>query len=320
MEYPQRRGLLSPAALAGLVVVLSLMAAPVLAKGKGAKAGGEILAKVGPYTLTLEEFNQQVNSLPPQMKVAVLHNPKLKKMFLDRWVQLTLLGMKAREMGLDKDPDVKRRISNLENTLLAQELYRRKIKGQGSGISDKEIEAYYRAHKSEFSSPEMVRARHILIRVKDSKSKKEWADARKKAMEIKAKLDKGADFAEMARKYSQDPGSRERGGDLGYFSRGKMIKPFEEAAFSLKKGEISGPVKTPFGYHLIELEDRKPASVKGLDQVKEQVRQKLLKEKEQEALQEMIARLRKQYKVEVNEKLLEEPGEAPSPHGHMGMR
>ncbi len=303
----------------GLAVAMVLASATAWSASKG-DAGNKVLAKVGPYTLTLEEFNEQVNSLPPQMKMAVMQNAKLKRMFLDRWVQLTLLGMKAKDMGLDKDPDVQRRMDTLRNSLLAQELYRKKIQYKKDQIPESQLKKFYEEHKSEFTTPEMVRARHILIRVKDSKDDKAWKAARKEIMGIKAKIAKGADFAEMAKKYSQDPGSKDRGGDLGYFGRGKMIKPFEDAAFSLKKGEVSDVVKTPFGYHLIKVEDKKPASVKPFKQVESQVREKLAKEQEQKVLETMIADLKKQYKVEINEKLLEQGGGMASPHGHMGMK
>ncbi len=312
MERGKRKVMGMCAAVAAAVV---LAAAPVTAGSNDSK----VVASVGPYKLTLKEFNEQVNSLPPQMRMAIMQNAELKKTFLERWVQITLLGMKARDMGLDKNPEVKKRIEDLKNSLLAQELYRREIEPKTKKVNEAEIKKYYAEHKDEFAEPEMVKARHILVRVKDSKDQKSWKAARKKLLEIKKKIDKGADFAEMAKQFSEDPGSKDRGGDLGYFPKGRMVKSFETAAFSLKKGEVSDLVKTPFGYHLIKVEDRKPGSTKSLDQVRRQIEEKLVKEKQREAVESMIAALKKKYSVKMNTKLLEESSSA-SPHGGMGMK
>jgi peptidyl-prolyl cis-trans isomerase D len=124
--------------------------------------------------------------------------------------------------------------------------------------SDSEIAAYYQAHASEFQAGERVHAAHILIKADANAPPAVDAAAKKKAEAILARAQKGGDFAALARAESEDTGSKANGGDLGSFTRGKMVKPFEEAVFAMAPGEIRGPVKTPYGYHVVKLLEKIP--------------------------------------------------------------
>jgi peptidyl-prolyl cis-trans isomerase C len=264
-----------------------------------------ILAEVGSYKLTLEEFEDQVQSLPPQLQMALLRNPKLKEQFLDRWVDITLIAQEARDKKLDQDPEIQAKIEDIMNAVLAQEFLRREIEGKVK-ITDDEIETYYKGHKEEFTNPESVKARHILLKVPEGADEKAWKEAESKAKDVKKKLENGEDFAELAKKYSDDPGSKTKGGDLGFFTKGRMVPEFESAAFSLKPGELSGPVKTNFGYHIIEVKEKKAADTKALAEVQAQIRQALQKEKQQQLQDALIERLKAKYPVRVNKDLLTE--------------
>ena len=287
-----------------------------LAKDGG---NGKVLAQVGKYKLTLKEFNDQIKSLPPQLQMAVQRNPQLKKQLLDRWVQLTLMAIEARKENLQAKPNVKKRIEEMTNALLAQEYMMENI-SEKAKVTDQELKDYYDKHKSEFTQPEQVRARHILIKVPAGADKKKWEEARKKALEIRAKLLKGESFSKLAEKYSDDPGSKARGGDLGYFGKGRMVPEFEKAAFSLKKGEISQPVKTTFGYHIIKVEDKKPARQRSFKEVEQQIRQKLLRQKQMKLRDELIAKLKKKFPVKVNEGLLDDSGTKSKDSLHKGVK
>lgn len=143
-------------------------------------------------------------------------------------------------------------------------------------ITDADLQTYYEQNKERFSIPEERRARHILITVAANAPESEKAEARKKAEELLAQLKADPSrFAELAKTSSQDPGSARNGGDLGFFARGKMVKPFSDAVFSMQKGEISGLVQTDFGYHIITVTDIRPAIAKKLAQVKDSVMQEL---------------------------------------------
>ena len=301
-----------------LLVVFTLFfgVSTCLAKDGG---NGKVLAQVGKYKLTLKEFNDQIKSLPPQLQMAVQRNPQLKKQLLDRWVQLTLMALEARKENLQAKPNVKKRIEEMTNALLAQEYMMENI-SEKAKVTDQELKDYYEKHKSEFTQPEQVRARHILIKVPAGADKKKWEEARKKALEIRAKLLKGESFSKLAEKYSDDPGSKARGGDLGYFGKGRMVPEFEKAAFSLKKGEISQPVKTTFGYHIIKVEDKKPARQRSFKEVEQQIRQKLLRQKQMKLRDELIAKLKKKFPVKVNEGLLDDSGTTSKDSRHKGVK
>lgn len=137
--------------------------------------------------------------------------------------------------------------------------------------TDQDLSAYLEEHREEYDTPEEVHARHILIRVSEGASEAEIAQAKKQIEDIKKELENGADFAELAKKYSQDPGSAQNGGDLGFFSRGQMVQEFEDAAFALEPGQVSDPVRTQFGFHLIKVEEKKPAEHPELAQIRERV-------------------------------------------------
>ncbi len=143
--------------------------------------------------------------------------------------------------------------------------YEKKVK-----VSDNEIKDYYEKNRDKYIQKEQVRAKHILI--SPSKRKISDKEAKELAEKIYNELKKGADFDKLARKYSDDPGTKNKGGDLGFFPKGRMVKPFEDAAFSLKVGQISKPVKTMFGYHIIKVTGRKKAKTFSLEEVKNDIR------------------------------------------------
>ncbi|RLB40109.1 MAG: hypothetical protein DRH20_02065 [Deltaproteobacteria bacterium] len=143
-------------------------------------------------------------------------------------------------------------------------------------IDDQRIREYYEYNIETFREKERVRARHILFRLKEGAEKSEEERVRKKAESVLKQAREGEDFAELARKYSEGP-TGPKGGDLGYFQRGTMVKAFEEAAFGLKKGQVSDLVRTPFGYHIIKVEDVKKARTKPLEEVREQVKKILVR-------------------------------------------
>jgi peptidyl-prolyl cis-trans isomerase D len=143
-------------------------------------------------------------------------------------------------------------------------------------VSDEEIKDYYVKHQAEFGEPEQRHAAHILIAVPAQASDAIKQAAHAKAEQVLAQVEKEpAKFAELAKQYSNDPGSASQGGDLGFFGRGMMVKPFEDAAFSLKPGEVSGVVQSDFGYHIIKLLEVKAAKTPSLNQVKSDIAQKL---------------------------------------------
>jgi len=178
------------------------------------------------------------------------------------------------------------------------QLINREIRGKVN-VTPEEVERYYQAHMTEYSTPERMHLEHILLRLSPDASGAEVSAAMAKADSIYRRLQDGADFAEMARQYSEDPAGKD-GGDLGWMQPGEMLEPFEKAATALKPGEISKPVRTSVGIHIIKLEEREGASHEALDKlaagIKEQLYNAALEDRYQKWLTE---ELRKSHVVEM---------------------
>jgi len=186
--------------------------------------------------------------------------------------------------------------TQIKKDLAVQQLVEKDIM-KNVKVSDEDAKAFYDAHPEYFKEPERVRASHILIRSEADDDPVNKADRRKKLEAVKVRVDQGEDFAALAKEFSHCP-SAEKGGDLGYFERGKMTKPFEDAAFSMKPGEVSDIVVTDFGFHLIKVTDRKPERTISFDEAKERIKQHLQRVKFLEEKNNYVAELTKKSKVE----------------------
>lgn len=152
--------------------------------------------------------------------------------------------------------------------------------------SDEEIAAYYEENKDEFSQGEQVNASHILV------------EEEKEAQDIVKKLEDGEDFAALAKEYSIDEGTKENGGELGFFGRGEMVEEFDQVAFDLKKDEISEPIKSDFGYHIIEVHEKQDAKTISLDESKDKIKNILIETKMPETFSKWYSEKLEEYKVE----------------------
>src|ERR687897_316011 len=174
----------------------------------------------------------------------------------------------------------------IENQLISEKIYEKVT--EEVKVTDEDIGKYYNDHKKDYRVPETREVRHILV------AKKAKAD------ELRAQLENGANFATLAQKNSLDTGSKASGGKLTA-RKGETVPPFDKAAFSMKKGEISQPIKTQFGFHIIEiLGDIKPATTTPLKDVKEQIRQQLLQERRQKAISDWSSELNESYEDEIS--------------------
>ncbi len=167
-------------------------------------------------------------------------------------------------------------------------------------ISDDELKAFYEKRKATYAAPKEVRASHILIRPDRSieDSAKARAAAKTSAESVLAKIKKGGDFSKLASKYSDDPGSAARGGDLGIFGTGMMVEPFENAAFSLEKGEVSGVVETDYGYHIIKVVDIKGGKTPTFTELKDRIKQQITVVRSEETARSRMVELHKVFKGE----------------------
>lgn len=186
--------------------------------------------------------------------------------------------------------------AQLEKGLAIDELLKTKVV-KDIKVTEEESQKYYDENQDQFKEAEQVKASHILIKVEPNADDAKKTEARKKIESVQGQLKKGDDFATVAKERSEGP-SKSRGGDLGYFKRGQMVKPFEDAAFSMKVGQVSGVVETQFGYHIIKVSDKKPASTATYPEVKDQLQEQLKQQKTRQAVGEYVDDLKKEAKIE----------------------
>lgn len=199
-----------------------------------------------------------------------------------------------KQQGMDET--LFRRELRIQHTV--QALMRLETDSLPKFVTDGELKAFYERNTQLFDSGERVRASHILIRVPRDATPARKQEQRAKAEGTLARIRKGGDFAKLARELSEDPGSKGKGGELGPFHRGQMVPPFEQAAYALKPGEVSGVVESPFGFHVIKLHERLPGLRVTLEQVKDKVTQRILSQRQQEHMQKLVEALRVKAKIE----------------------
>jgi len=164
-------------------------------------------------------------------------------------------------------------------------------------VTEVEAKAYYDTNKEVFKAPEEVRASHILIKTDPGMDASKRAEARNKIEKVRERLHKGEDFAELAKEVSEGP-SRSRGGDLGYFRKGQMVKAFEDVSFAMEPGQVSDIVETRFGYHIIKVTGRRPEKVVEFDDVKSKLKDYLKSRKIQEGVNKLVASLKEKAEIE----------------------
>jgi peptidyl-prolyl cis-trans isomerase C len=229
---------------------------PAAPSPQPAVSADTVVITVGAEKLTRAQFEDLLNALPENVRATAAGSGRGKRQLAEQLAEVLAIAQEARKRKLDQTPAVQQIIALQTDQVLAGALARQ--------ISEKPDEAalhaYFDQHKSEF---ERVKASHILIRFKGSGAparpgQKDLTDeeALAKAQEIRKKLLDGADFAATAKAESDDTGSGAKGGSLGTFGHGQMVPPFEQAAFTLPLNQISEPVKSQFGYHIIKVEER----------------------------------------------------------------
>lgn len=257
---------------------------------------GKVIAEVGGEKITLEELDQMVQDLPAQFQSMASSR---KGEFLDSVIDEKLLYGKALSDNIDKDPKVKRQVEQISRQVVISELLKREIERKVQ-ISDADAKDYYEANKDQFVEPEKYRARHILV------------DTEQEANDLLVRLNAGEDFAALAKEKSKCP-SKEKGGDLGLASKGQMVPEFENAALLLEPGKTSEVVKTQFGYHIVRLEEKQPATERSYEEVKDQIKQTMLPLKQKEKFEVLIKELKEKNKVVVyNEELQQTTQQTPA--------
>ncbi|KXZ40666.1 peptidyl-prolyl cis-trans isomerase C [Alkalithermobacter thermoalcaliphilus JW-YL-7 = DSM 7308] len=244
-----------------------------------------VLAKVGNKQITKDDFEFFKKGLNPQVLMQ-FNSEEGQKRLLQELVNQELFYLDAIDNKLNEDPEYIKEIERIKAGFLKQYAINKVV--MNVTVTNEELKTYYEENKDLFKSEEMAKASHILV------------DTQEKANEIIDEINSGLSFEEAATKYSNCPSSAQ-GGDLGIFPRGRMVPEFEEAVFSMNIGQISHPVKTQFGYHIIKLSDKKEAGYKTFDEVKNQISQQLIAQKQEKAYLDKINELKGKYEIVVNE-------------------
>ncbi|MBS0235387.1 MAG: peptidylprolyl isomerase [Proteobacteria bacterium] len=260
-------------ALTILILALTSAAAPLTAIAENkvvATIDGKPITE-GDLAVAESEIGSDMGTMPAEQKRTSL---------LEFLIDNQLFAEAAETEKLNEGPDFQTRLNYLKRRALRELYFDKVIK---ASVSDADARKVYDEQVKLLKPEEEVSARHILV------------DTEAEAKTLKEKIDKGADFAQLAKENSKDPGSKDDGGNLGYFGHGQMVPQFEEVVFKLKKGEVSDPVKTQFGWHLVKLEDRRVKQPPAFEIVKDRIIQSMLLKKAQQT----AVALRSKAKIEI---------------------
>ncbi len=268
------------------------MAAMFAFSTMGSHASGTVLIAGGGVSINTQEVQAEMQRMPEAVRERFLSEPDQLRELVQTLHLRKVLAAQAQTSGLAQSPETAYKLATARESILA-EAYVDRIAESATpapAAIDKRIQSIYKAEPERFRTPAETHARHILIKGKD-------ADARAQAEKLLQELRNGADFEALARQYSADPGSAAKGGDLGFFPKGKMVPAFDAALDALDKpGSLSPVVESEFGLHIIRLEARKPGTLRSFDEVKEQLRAETVAKLQQDARKKEVARVRNEAK------------------------
>lgn len=244
----------------------------------------KILAEVNGKKISGVDYNLFIDSLNPQLK-QYFGGDELNKDVVNELVYQALLYEDAMEKGMDKEDEFLQVVEKTKESMLKTYALGKLL--ATVEVTDEDLKKFYEENKEAFVKPESADASHILVEEED------------KAREIYEKIQKGEDFEELAKEFSTCP-SKEKGGNLGTFTKGQMVKEFEDAVFENEVGTITEPVKTQFGYHIIKINQKNDAEELSFDEVKDKIEAQVRRQKEQDIYNKKITELKNKYEVKMN--------------------
>ncbi len=271
---------------APLAILLTVLTTLVTGCGAQPKSG-KSLASFSGGTVTESEYRKAMENLPKRIRGIALRQ---RKEFMESFITEKLLLTEAEKRGIQHLDDVENLLRQARQKILVAKLIAVEVESKVK-ISDGDAKAYYEAHHDEFMSPMRVRASHILLR------------SREEAESVLTKIKAGSDFGEMAKQFSLDP-TASKGGDLGFFEKGQLILEIEEAAFAMKKDQLSGVIQTNFGFHLLKVTDVSEPQLREYESVKREIIEKLTVNEKTKHFAELTERLKATGKIKIDEKAL----------------
>lgn len=290
------------------ILLLLLAASPAL------PAEDPVVARFQGQVITASQLDRILGLYTTEAQRQMNRNPQFKREILKKHVENVLLAEKAREKGVDQLADVRERVRILSNEALAQAYLEKEVIGKAEPSED-ELKGFYQRHLGEFTQPEAVSLRQILVRSPATAPAEERRKAREQAERALQRIEAGEEFATLAAEFTDDPAFKQRGGALGVVTRGKLSPAVEEAAFALKPGEVSRVVETSYGYSILKVDERTRPGPRPFEQVRARVREMALAEAKQKRIAEARSRVLNEAGVEFYpERPDEEAGDRPHRH------
>lgn len=266
------------------ILISAVALALVFGCAKEPSPDDKVIAKVSNSSITLGDFKARIAKLPSYYREIVEKN---KKRYLEEMIAEKLFYEEALRRGLNNDKEVAEVINEAKKKIVIAKLIKNDVEDKVK-VSEDEIAAFYEANKDKLRTPEMWRASQILV------------PTEQEAVDVLQKLNSGANFEDIARANSKDA-TASRGGDIGYFRAGQLVPEFEKTAIALNVGQLSGVVRTKFGYHIIKLTDKKASGMQSYENAKPMIENELKKKKKVDIFYELVMSLKKKYDVNINE-------------------
>ncbi|MBW1937559.1 MAG: peptidylprolyl isomerase [Deltaproteobacteria bacterium] len=267
--------------------------------GQESQKAEAVISQAGDWKLTFADLERIVSYYPEEQRALILQDPKKLMTLARSLTQAKVLSDKAYADGLNDRPDIREQLKINEQHKLSLAYVQEKTL-KGLNVSEEDVRLYYQGHKDDYKVPAQVKVRHILLRLRKNADKEVVQQTRQRAEDILKKVKAGEDFAVSAAAFSEDPGSRDRGGDLGWVVRSKLDPAFAKAAFAAKKGQVVGPVRSAYGFHLLKVEDRRPARQMPCEAVAERIRKELMSQLKKSKVHEFIEAAMKEAGATIN--------------------
>lgn len=272
-------------------VILLSFAAALLTGCLGEKEpDSPVLATVNKDVVTQDDFLKEVNRVPEWAR-GQFDGQEGKDKFLDEIIKRELIFQNAIDMKLDTDEEYQTKVEEFKKMTLISLVLQKEVE-EKSAVTEAEVKAFFDKNEDKFRIGTEIKASHILVETEEE------------AKDLLDKISKGESFAKLAKAHSKDKGSAENGGDLGFFGRGKMVPEFERAVLALKVGELGGPVKTRFGFHVVKLTDIKEGEPANFEQSRGSIEKQLVSMKRKQLFDKFIEGLKSKGKIEKNKPAL----------------
>ena len=243
------------------------------------------VAKIDSKVISKEDVKAQMKMLP---EIAIQHfqGPEGLTKFVDELVKKEMLYLEAQKRGMDKDKEFQKKVEEFKKITLINDLLDKEIE-HSPKVTDEDIKGYYEKNKEDFLINKQIRISHIFIKTEDELN------------QVKQRIDKGEDFAKIASEMSADKASSKVGGDIGFIKKGELAPELENVVFTMRKGQVSAPVKVKDGFRIIKVTDIKGNLVE-FDKVKGLINQRLIAEKQRESFEKFMEKIKKNYKIDIN--------------------